>query len=38
MKRDCTECNRPLFGQNTPDDSDLCDNCWTEKLEENETL
>lgn len=28
--RDCIECNRPLFDQSTPDDSNLCDYCYAE--------
>jgi hypothetical protein len=37
--RDCIECGRPLFDQNTPDDSNLCDECYAtiESQEENET-
>ena len=28
MKKECIECNKPLFDQNTPDDCDLCDECY----------
>lgn len=39
MKRECIECNKPLFDQNTPDDSNLCDLCYAEieSQEENES-
>lgn len=26
----CTECDRPMFDQSTPDDCNLCDECWAE--------
>lgn len=28
--KECIECGRPLFDQNTPDESDLCDECYAE--------
>lgn len=35
---ECIECGRPLFDQNTPDDSNLCDECYAFHTEEFDNL
>lgn len=38
MKKECIECNKPLFDQNTPDDCDLCDECYAAQEEDERDL
>lgn len=34
--KECIECDRPLFDQQTPDDSNLCDMCFVELNQQEE--